>query len=215
MSPIPIIPGVDTAQGIAMTGGTISGYRRVLSMFRKDAEGRLRMLRFFLFGDGNINTAFPEKHLSSLLTQVQALKSASATLGAAELSEEAARIEAFVKDKEFEAIQSSLLEFVEQLSELSQNIRSALELIPEEGKEPTGDDTQKSDISDFLPVFRELAAALKAKKASEIDNMLEELSQKSLNSEIREILEQISDQVLMTEFDSAIKTIDEFIDKNK
>jgi CheY-like chemotaxis protein len=80
----PDIPGVDTAKGIAMTGGTIAGYRKVLAQFYKDAQERLALLQ-----EPPDETALPV-----FVTQVHALKSASATIGAAEVSAEAAALEA-------------------------------------------------------------------------------------------------------------------------
>ena len=208
------IPGVDTVKGMAMTGGTTEGYHKVLTMFRKDADARLRMLRFFLFADGNMNTIFPEKHLSSLLTHIQALKSASATLGAAELSKKAIQLEAAAKIGDLGTVQSDLFEFVELLTELTQNIRAALELIPAQTIS-TEDNTQEEEISAYSALLLELTKALKAKKIPEIDRILNELNLEPLPPKTREILTLISDQVLMTEFDIAIKTINDFLDQSK
>ncbi|MDR2740260.1 MAG: response regulator, partial [Treponema sp.] len=71
-----VIPGVDAAKGITMTGGTVAGYRKVLAQFRKDAQERLALLQ-----------EPPEPGaLPLFVTQAHALKSASASLGAAEVS---------------------------------------------------------------------------------------------------------------------------------
>ena len=207
------IPGVDTAQGIALTGGTIEGYYKVLTMFRKDADTRLRMLRFFLFGDGGMSTVFPEKHLSSLLTHIQALKSASATLGAAELSKKAINLEAAAKSGDLSTVQSDLLDYVEDLTELTTNIRAALQLIPEHIV--TASNTEKEEDSDHLSLLLKLSETLKTKNVSEIDRILNELSLAALPQKTREILTLVSDQVLMTEFDIAIKTINEFLNQHE
>ncbi|MCL2006813.1 MAG: Hpt domain-containing protein [Treponema sp.] len=209
MSKIPEIPGVDTEQGVTMTGGTIEGYCRVLSMFRRDAEGRLRMLRFFLFADGNMGTEFPEKHISSLLTQVQALKSASATLGAMGLYTQAADLESAAKNKELALVQKNLLIFIENLAELSKNIRIALEKL--ESMESENDEKETLN-TDYL---NDLINALKSKNASEIEFFLNDFDRKNLDSKFKELLEKVSDQVLMTEFDSAVKTIEDFLNANK
>ena len=224
----PLINGMNTKKGIIMTGGTPESYRQVLSMFRKDAEERLQKFRFFLYEGLNSGTGkFPEKHLSSLTTQIQALKGASSTIGAEEISAEAARLETAGKDKDLTFIQDKLPDFVEHLSELVKNIRTAIE--PKQGETEGGSGghrsfmqrfgKQKSEktqpvkisISEHLPVFQKLIEALKSQKVPEIEHILDELHQKVLNPKTKEVLEQISDQVLMTEFDSAIKTIDELI----
>jgi len=78
------IPGVDIQKGIAMTGGTVAAYTQVLSMFSKDAEYRMPFLQALPKADS----------VSAFVTQVHALKSASASIGAAELSAQAAALEA-------------------------------------------------------------------------------------------------------------------------
>ncbi|MCL1814281.1 MAG: Hpt domain-containing protein [Treponema sp.] len=201
-----IIPGVDTIKGTAMTGGTAASYRKVLSMFCKDVEERLQRLRFFLF-EGMRGNKFPEKHLAAFTTQVHAMKSASGTLGAAEISMEAARLEDAGKTGDLNFVWDNLGGFVEHLTELSGNIRAVLETEPGEAVFPSN---PMVDIS----IFNKLAEALKSQNISEIDRIMDELNGNILDSETKEILEQISDQVLMTEFESAIKTVNELIKKN-
>ena len=210
------IPGIDIKHGISMTGGTEEGYRRVLDIFRRDATERLRMCRFFLFGDGSISEKFPEKHLSSLITQIQALKSASATIGATGLSEQAARLETAEKDRDLVFIQSNLLEFVEQLTELTQNIKTALEEGRSEENAASSIHISSDNSSGHLipDLFNELEAALKSKNVVEIDRILDKLNEEQLDQKTKEILEKVYLQILMTEFESAIKTINEYIKTN-
>jgi HPt (histidine-containing phosphotransfer) domain-containing protein len=198
---LPHIPGVDTATGISMTGGTVQGYCQVLSMFRKDSQERLPMLQ----------TVPLKAKLQGFTTQVHALKSASATLGATELSAEAARLEAAGKADDLEYIKKNLGGFAKDLAELVENIRIALE--QKEGDiQPSG---QSIPHSEHLVLFHDLAAALETKNATEIDRLLEELNQKPLDSKNKEVLETISDHILMTEFGSAIEIIDELINTSK
>jgi HPt (histidine-containing phosphotransfer) domain-containing protein len=226
----PPIEGIDTVKGIAMTGGTADGYRQVLSMFRKDAEERAQKFRFFLY-ESMTNGKFPEKHLASFITQIQALKSASATIGAAEISNEAVRLETAVKNKELSFIQDNLPGFTEHLTILGKNIRFALAAKPDKSaakfggqgflgqifaRKKTGN-TQppKGAPSENLLLFGKLAEALGSQNVTDTDRILEELNKLPLDPDAKEILEQISDQVLMTEFESAIKTIKNFIGSNK
>jgi len=227
----PPINGVDTSKGIAMTGGTVEGYRQVLSMFRKDADERLQKLRFFLYeGLSAGKGKFPEKHLSSLSTQIQALKSASATIGAADVSDEAARLDAAVKNKDVVFLYENLPVFIELLAELVKNTRAAIEPKPMENTaKPSGgtflkqlflrqkpDTTAaKTDLSGYLPVFNKLRDAIGSQNLSDIDQIINELGQMPFDAKIKETLEHISDEVLMTEFDSAIKTIDTLISGDK
>ena len=223
----PFIKGIDTEKGIAMTGGTADGYRQVLSMFRRDSEDRIQKLRFFLF-EGMSAGKFPEKHLSSFITQIYALKSALATIGAAEISIEAASLETAGKDKDLALLQNNLPDFIEHLVELGKSIRAVTEPKSEESTVKSGGflkqvfARQKADKpppapdnSGLVPLFNELKDALKAHNVKNIDNILERLKQNQLDQKTRETLEYISDQVLVTEFESAIITIDELIAGNR
>jgi signal transduction histidine kinase/CheY-like chemotaxis protein len=196
---IPIIPGVDTAKGIAMTGGTVAAYNQVLSLFRKDMEERLPLLKKTPEAD----------NFSSFVINVHALKSASASLGAGVISAQAAELEAAGKAGDMAFIRDNLPAFVQQLAELAKNI--AIDI--SERERVLADTNQAADINTLIPIFSELAEALKSKNAAEIDNALEELNQKPLDAKVREALQKISDDVLLTEFDSALKTIVELLNK--
>jgi HPt (histidine-containing phosphotransfer) domain-containing protein len=228
----PSIHGVDTSKGIAMTGGTAEGYRQVLSMFRKDADERLQKLRFFIYeGLSAGKGKFPEKHLSTFITQVHALKSASATIGAAEVSGEAARLDAAAKNKELAFLYDNLPNFVELLAELVKNTRTAIESMPGENisksggmgffkqmfakQKPEKPAPSKTGSEEYISVFHKLKNAIASQNHSEIDQILDDLKQKPLDTKTKEILEHVSDEVLMTEFDRAVKTIDDLIDTIK
>ena len=192
-SPLPIIPGVDVEQGIAMTGGTTERYRQVLAVFRKDAEKRLELLREAPDGSG----------LSGFTTQVHALKSASASIGAIALSKEAERLEAAGRACDLAFIQRELPNFTANLEALSAAIAAALNTA---GKEPAAAAPQDAPVSVYL--LRRLNEALTAQKADLIDETLEELDRQTTDPAARETLEAISDHVLMAEFGEAIKMLE-------
>jgi len=224
----PPINGIDTVKGIAMTGGTAEGYRQVLSMFRRDGEERIQKFRLFLYesmGSGK----FPKKYLASFITQIHALKSVLSTIGAAEISDKADRLEAAANKADLSFILDNLPDFVERLAELLKSIRSALEAGQEKANsggqgffgqvfgKKNADKTQsaKGNFSEYLPLFTKLAEALGSQNVVDADRILRELNKAPLNQTTKEILEQISDQILMTELESAIKTINELIGSNK
>jgi len=194
------IPNVDVQKGIAMTGGTLASYKQVLSMFCKDAKDRLPLLQ---------NT--PETAaMSMFVTQVHALKSASASLGAEEVSVKAAELEAAGRTGDTAYIHEHLPAFAQQLAELVKIILDVLEQDKPEKQDIPQDPGSRLPTPDS-PLFIELAEALKSQNASKIAHILYELSQKPLDSKTREIVEKISDDVLITEFDNALKTIDELL----
>jgi signal transduction histidine kinase/HPt (histidine-containing phosphotransfer) domain-containing protein/FixJ family two-component response regulator len=193
------IQGVDTAKGITMTGGTEALYRQVLALFQKDALERLP----------KIQTAPGEPDLPLFITNVHALKSASASIGAAEVSERAAKLETAGKSADLAYIKDNLPGFTERLTQLAEDIRAALQVNDAAVPAPP-----VSSISNS-PLLIELETALKSQNAAEIDRVMDELNHQQLDSKTREILEKISDDVLMTEFGNALKSIEELTHTNK
>jgi signal transduction histidine kinase/CheY-like chemotaxis protein/HPt (histidine-containing phosphotransfer) domain-containing protein len=199
-SPLPSFPGLDTAKGIAMTGGTLTGYRSVLSMFCKDAEKRLLFLQTAPSKSADAGA------MKDFATQVHALKGALASIGAEEISAMAAELEAAAKAPAVDLtnIEKQLPVFTKRLAELLSNIHDAL------GSMTELPNTQIS-LPLPIPLLHELKAALKTEKADDIDHILDELNQKPLDPKTKDSLEQISDQVLMAEFDNAIIIVNELI----
>jgi PAS domain S-box-containing protein len=111
------IDGMDVAKGIAMTGGTMQGYREVLGVFYQDILERLPLLKDMP----------PEQELPLYITQVHALKSASASLGAMELSQEAAGLEAAGRAGDLATLEAGISRFYADLEKLAERIRAALE----------------------------------------------------------------------------------------
>jgi two-component system, sensor histidine kinase and response regulator len=212
------IPGVDVQKGIAMTGGTLLAYKQVLSLFCKDIEERLPLLQkatetihppsvdSALLAD----SALSADTLPALVTHIHALKSASASIGAAEVSAHAAELETAGKAGDLAFIRKNLPAFTGQLEELTRNIKKALE--------PRVPENQKSSDSSFSVshsvLIKKLAEALKSQNASEIDRILEDMNQKPLDIKIKEAIEKISDDVLIAEFDSALKTVEKLLAAN-
>jgi len=188
------IPGVDAVKGITMTGGTLTSYKQVLAVFCKDAQERLPSLQKTPEADA----------LLSFVTNVHALKSALASLGAKDISEIAAELEAAGKATDMAFIREHLPVFAQQLTELIIDIDKAL-------KQKSPENTSPSPRADLSSLFKELASALKSQNAADIDRILDELNQKSTDSKTKTALEKISDDILMTEFDSALKTIGELL----
>ena len=181
------IPGIDTEKGISMTGGKGEFYRKVLALFCEDVKARLPLLE-----------VIPED-LSLFITQAHALKGASASIGAEEISSRAALLEEAGKTGDVTFVQKNLGDFVKGLTELVENIRNALEKM--KNSEPV---TSSLSIAHYLG---ELSEALKSENIAEIDRLIDELGQLPLDTGTIAALEQISDEVLMAEFERAAEII--------
>jgi signal transduction histidine kinase/CheY-like chemotaxis protein len=188
-----IISGVDVQHGITMTGGTLSSYKQVLALFCKDARDRLPLLQ----NTPTVNI------LPIFITQVHALKSALASLGAADASARAAALEAAGKAEDLIFIENHLSDFTAHLTGLTKHIESALiaEAALENDSMDIADDV--TDIAIFVPLLQELSIALRERKADDLDRILDELMQQPLDSRSKEALEQISDEILIAEYKNA------------
>jgi CheY-like chemotaxis protein len=190
------IPGVDTKKGINMTGGAEAGYRKVLAQFCKDALERLPV-----FAASPVETELPV-----FAAQAHAIKSAAGTIGAAEVSAEAAALEAAGKAGNLRAIGETLPAFRGHLAKLVEDIGKALEEQNAEqgGGLHTGGGTE-SAIADLLPALR---AALEAKNMKEIDRLLGELENAAVDKETRERIDALSDKILLGEYREAVDALD-------
>ena len=189
---LPVIQGIDTARGLAMTGGGEAGYRRVLKSFYKDAFERLLQLK----------TVPDEQDLLFFTTQVHALKSAAATIGAAALSNEAAALETAGKAGNMAAIRERLPSFYEELRKTVEGIRKALEAKSEETEGSAEVVLSRED-----PRFRALKEALENWDIEALDRLFAELEKASLDEASMRTVETISDQVLKGEFETALKIL--------
>jgi HPt (histidine-containing phosphotransfer) domain-containing protein len=173
-----------------MTGGTLALYRQVLYSFCKDVEERLPVLQ-----------NMPEAaDLPEFTIHVHALKSVSFSIGAAEISAMAVKLEEAGKAGDMEYIRENLPLFAEQLAELGEGIRAE-----SAAKEDEAEGEQ--DKAATMGLLHELKLALEGERIGDIDRVLEELNAQKVDTEMREALEKVSDDVLMAEYGSAAKIV--------
>ncbi|MDR3301975.1 MAG: response regulator [Spirochaetaceae bacterium] len=110
------IPGVDTAAGIEMLGGSEEVYRDVLGAFCEDVTERLPTL-----------SHVPDsKGLPLFITMAHAIKGAAANISAKAMSQKAARLEQAGKNGDIAAIRLEIPDFIADLTTLSGDIERAL-----------------------------------------------------------------------------------------
>ncbi|MDR1898399.1 MAG: Hpt domain-containing protein, partial [Treponema sp.] len=211
-----VIPGVDVQKGINMTGGTLAGYCKVLAQFYKDASERLPWFKgFSAEKDLENNDKFPAgkldredfaRNLPAFSAQAHAIKSAAGTIGAAEVSEEAAALEAAGKAGDTVVIRETLPGFYKQLAELVYAIGKEIE--EEFTTKDTKDTKEKNqDVFVLKEKCASLKIALEAKNMEEIDSLLGELEKMPLDGEERGKIDAVSDLVLMGEYEKALQMI--------
>jgi len=194
------IPGVDIARGMTMTGGGEESYRQVLELYCKDAMERLPQLR-----------VVPERDaLLLFITQVHSLKSASASIGAAEVSREARKLEDAGMAGNMVFIEENLPAFAEHLTELVGNIRAALKEAEPSQVSSAGSSVGSQASVTNSALFIELVEALKSQNAVEIDRIMGEFGKQALNPATKKILEQISDYVLIADYEKALEVTGTF-----
>jgi signal transduction histidine kinase/DNA-binding response OmpR family regulator len=104
------IDGLDTQKGIAMAGGDEATYREILELYCQDVEERLPDL----------------ETMRNFVINVHGIKSASASIGADFLSNEARLLEKAGKENDMEYIAQHLPGFRHSLSALAARISAAL-----------------------------------------------------------------------------------------
>jgi CheY-like chemotaxis protein len=191
-----VVAGRVGQAGIAGTGGSERQYRNLLSIYCRDADSRLTELRAFS-GQENDAPAFT--------IQVHALKSASASIGAMEVSRMAARLEEAGKNGDIPAISENLEPFCTGLTLLLDNIRAALRGAPVPG-------AQTASVG--RTTLTRLREAMIRQDIGAVDKILEAVSTLSLDEPTKRFMEDISDLSLMSEFKKAVNTIDEWLERN-
>ena len=182
------IDGLDIKRGVGTMGGAADKYIEVLKLYCADAEKRFEALR----------EQPNEETLTRFVTQVHALKSASANVGALSLSKQAELLEAAGKRGDLGEICRRKDKFLQELTELVERVRAALALAETQnfgdGRAMTADD---------LPLLRRLKTALLSENVGTADETLEALGREPLGATARQTLENVADRILMLEFAEA------------
>ena len=189
------IEGIDVNAGVASMGGKVASYVKALSLYRKDGEEKLKQ----------IPLALEEKDLRMYITCVHALKSASAYIGANQLSEKAMNLENAGNCRDIVYLEKHTGEFLRDLKIIMQDI-SALILKDKSKAEPEG----VVDMSAIHEKLSSLKTALMNFDIGAADEIIHHLEK----SQISSLMEQISHNVLISDFDAAMELIDGYLARN-
>jgi CheY-like chemotaxis protein len=192
------IAGLDAARGIAGTGGSEKAYREILGVYCNDVRDKLEFL-----------TSPPDKErLSLFVIHVHALKSASAVVGAAALSAQAAALEAAGNQGDIAFIEDHLGAFYTELKSMMDRITAALAALEQPAENPTGGSDEGRLIDE--EVLLRLKDALDAGNIQLVDTILKQLEE-SLPEAHKNTAARLSNLVLLAEFEKAVEFIEELL----
>ncbi|MDR0558029.1 MAG: response regulator [Treponema sp.] len=200
-----VIEDIDINEGIKMANGSVESYLEILSVYIKDSKERYGTLCSFL---QTIHMSSPNPQILSIFTtQVHALKSASASIGAKKLSEEAMKLEMAGRAASVEFIKQNLGSFCSNLAVIIERIER---ILPKQ--EDSKDGAQNRDIdTEDRRNFLNLKTALENEDIHTIDALFETLNEKQFNVKVKEKLSEISDFILVSDFKEALKMLEELL----
>ncbi|MDR1137756.1 MAG: response regulator [Synergistaceae bacterium] len=189
---LPKIEGLNVTEGLSRVGGLMRTYIDTLGLYCRDVESRMPVL-------GNPPSL---ENLKPLTTASHALKSASANIGAADLSKMAASMEDACNRGDMTYIRDNLDVFRGSLSAVTERIKKAL-------PDMRTDVPKVTDGKFLLPaeLLARFEGSLDAGDVDEIDRILNELGGMPLDSATREAVSRISELVLMGEFGPALDMV--------
>ena len=187
------IAGIDTAKGIFLSGGTQASYLETLEIYYKDGFEKIREIAGCLeTGDMNLYTV-----------HVHALKSASANIGALELSEIAATLESAGERKDAGYIELHTPAFLAALKTMLGEIEGLLL----KNKEKSGEENDLCSMEILIPELGKLMAALEVLDAGIINKSIDDLQKLTKSDDIGGAIQNISDKILIGEYDGALESV--------
>ncbi|MDD3413888.1 MAG: ATP-binding protein [Lachnospiraceae bacterium] len=187
------IKGVHTDIGMKYAGMDLDIYHTILKTYYPDMTERLVELEHI----------FAKKDLKLFATYAHAMKSASASVGAIEISELAKILEFAGKEENVSTIEEKLQEFINKFREVLQSIGEYLNKLKWEEKE------QGIETLDYLD---KIDSKLKERLYQAVDGMdsitaeevLKEINQYTYNAEIAYYLEKIGQAINDYQYDTAL-----------
>jgi CheY-like chemotaxis protein len=189
---LPEIAGLNTQTGLASAGGSFTAYIAILSIFCLDANERI----------GEIREAAEAGDLGRYTTLVHALKSASRSIGAAEIGNIAEELEEAGKSRNLSLVKDKTELFLNELQKLTENITVTL-------NQYTAEKMKDAEIV-TLPMLKlgDLKKALIGMDIEAADKLMQEYKTMSLDTKTRDLVNEIEQYILLFEYEKAITRID-------
>jgi len=190
------IEGLDVSKGILRSGGTVEYFYETLASFHSDATERFEPIR----------KCVETRDTLQYITIVHAIKSASANIGADEVSSLAAALETAGENNDWDYINRRNDKFLAGLDKVLASIKAALTAFDAKcdgEKEYVKDEQIQKELDD-------LKAALDDINIDLINNLVDTLLNQARTDDEKRALRDISHHILMFEYDEARELIDKF-----
>jgi CheY-like chemotaxis protein/two-component sensor histidine kinase len=186
------ITGVNTRKGIALTGGAVDNYHKILAIYLDDGLEKL----------AGIRACLDNGDLALFTTYVHALKSASASIGADGVSADAEALEMAGLREDAGFIQANADKFLSDLEVLLGSIDEALSAVKDKPDQtPVNMDAVKTELKRLKTAFDDYDTPV----INEIADSLQSIAQSSgIGGQISKILH----HKLTGEYDEAVALID-------
>jgi len=189
------IEGVNTERGIFFSGGMEESYLEVLATFQKDGLEKMK----------DINDSLNNGNMELYTIHVHALKSASANIGAEELSKAAAVLEQAGERQDREYIESHTPELLASLETILHDIMNFLVLREDKYE---NDRYDAEELRSELSILKE---ALKSFDAGTINKSVETLGNIVRSGSVKSQILDISERILVGEYEDALDIIEELL----
>jgi len=187
------IKGLDVDKGILLTGGTPEYYLETLATFYNDSQER----------KVDIKNCLESNEISMYITNVHAMKSASANIGANELSEAAYALEMAALQEDMKFIVENTDKFLIMLNDLLRDINNVF-LAPGSEMRSNGDVLDTVDLNSLLT---DLKTALESFDIDGINQNIDTLLHSRLTNDTMDVVRDISKYTLVADYDAAIELI--------
>ncbi|MDR1163447.1 MAG: response regulator [Candidatus Accumulibacter sp.] len=194
-APALVVEGLDVKKGVSMSGGSLEAYLNVLKIFCKDGREKTVQIR----------EALAKGDIALFGIYVHALKSASASIGSASISDQAKELEFAAKRSDLEFIGTHAEPFIAALEPLLDNIEVTVrtaEIAAMENAAPV-------DTALLKERLEALRTALDEMDMSVIDEIVNDLSAMALPEPVKGAFEKVSEQILVGEYEAAVQLLDE------
>ena len=195
------IEGIDIKRGVQLSGGTIDYFFETLAAFHSDITERLDLIK----------NCVDIKDLTNYTTYVHAIKSASANIGAAEVSRLANDLENAGLKNDWDYINNKNSTFLDTLDLLLGNIKSALSSY--DVKDDDINDSEREEI--IQNGLESLKSAIDIFDIVTVNNTVDDLLKLARKEDEKKCIRDISQHILMFEYDKALAIIDQMSQKGE